>query len=1034
MTGDAHMPFALIGESVSKRLNIEVGCEKLTCDCRRLSQSPPRSCRRKHHCDAGEEGQARAPQECHASSSGDLEAKAMLEEGRTDTSCFKDNAGVIVNNTVELKGHHRASFQEGVRGFVAEDRLKLRAALREPTCVHPFKLAVTQECDTVTATPTTMGVNGYSSSHTSLNKTVEKTLIEAQQTGYLCLSCRSLREFPASVQFDLSDTVTADLSKNRLGTVPDEVCCWSSLQKLDLYCNVIKNIPDSVIALRSLTFLNISRNYLSVLPASLCQLTELQVLLVSHNKLVSLPEEIGHMKSLMELDTSCNQLTHLPPHIGHLRSLKVLNMRRNLIVELPVELSYLVLTQLDVSGNRISVIPPELRLVTSLVTLSISDNPLTSPPAQLCTRGKVHVFKYLEMLAQREEKKKGVIAREAAEPANHPGVLPRRATVPAMLPAHNNRYRHMNGDDRTSPPPPPPPPRNLDVKPFTVENGGSYPSTPSTISPGDPNGTGSLGEEISRELYRMQRMPSSPQRTHSPQKIPPPLPTAPPPVVVKRSNSNVTQKLEVLDANRNPAPGPQSAVPAPGHIQTYRYKGCPTLAWPRARASPVKAVLMDSELPATAVLPGVAQTAYSQPTSSLVTASPTVTTGIATGPTSKTLHPHKKHGLHPPATSSTPKLKNSNPSLRGSNSSLASVASSTSSSMIPKSGAKKIARPGVGVGVGVVGSSHTLGRRTGSGFGSVRSASSLMTNSKTSGSATSAATSGHHHPPGTPKMRVVNSTSTLDRVKRSGLALVPSGTSGSGASLNHPNATMKREWEKVKAEKERLADMKKNIETRLKITLPEDLPKSLVDGVVLCHLANHIRPRAVASIHVPSPAVPKLTLAKCRKNVENFLEACRRIGIPEAEWLEPDDVVTLSTEPWDGPWTLFLLSRILGDLLTVDDDDYEEEEEEDTTFDVGFVSGGDDVDVSEDVSPTTEDFPSHYDVVFKEEEDESRKFLPTVMMSMKTRERAVMALGGWTAWVLIAFMIAVASVVLARVPVDDDVDESHFMTHDENTI
>lgn len=28
-----------------------------------------------------------------------------------------------------------------------------------------------------------------------------------------------------------------------------------------------------------------------------------------------------------------------------------------------------------------------------------------------------------------------------------------------------------------------------------------------------------------------------------------------------------------------------------------------------------------------------------------------------------------------------------------------------------------------------------------------------------------------------------------------------------------------------------------------------------MDGVVLCHLANHIRPRSVASIHVPSPAV-----------------------------------------------------------------------------------------------------------------------------------------------------------------------------------
>uniref|UniRef100_A0A8C4RYD1 Calponin-homology (CH) domain-containing protein n=1 Tax=Erpetoichthys calabaricus TaxID=27687 RepID=A0A8C4RYD1_ERPCA len=72
-----------------------------------------------------------------------------------------------------------------------------------------------------------------------------------------------------------------------------------------------------------------------------------------------------------------------------------------------------------------------------------------------------------------------------------------------------------------------------------------------------------------------------------------------------------------------------------------------------------------------------------------------------------------------------------------------------------------------------------------------------------------------------------------------------------------------------------------SIESRLKVTLPEDLGSSLMDGVVLCHLVNHIRPRSVASIHVPSPAVPKLSMAKCRRNVENFLEACRKMGVPE---------------------------------------------------------------------------------------------------------------------------------------------------------
>lgn len=54
-----------------------------------------------------------------------------------------------------------------------------------------------------------------------------------------------------------------------------------------------------------------------------------------------------------------------------------------------------------------------------------------------------------------------------------------------------------------------------------------------------------------------------------------------------------------------------------------------------------------------------------------------------------------------------------------------------------------------------------------------------------------------------------------------------------------------------------------NLESRLKVLLPDDVGAALMDGVVLCHLANHIRPRSVGSIHVPSPAVVSLTNFKC---------------------------------------------------------------------------------------------------------------------------------------------------------------------------
>ncbi|KMR04571.1 leucine-rich repeat and calponin-like proteiny domain-containing protein 3 protein [Lasius niger] len=93
--------------------------------------------------------------------------------------------------------------------------------------------------------------------------------------------------------------------------------------------------------------------------------------------------------------------------------------------------------------------------------------------------------------------------------------------------------------------------------------------------------------------------------------------------------------------------------------------------------------------------------------------------------------------------------------------------------------------------------------------------------------------------------------------------------------------TMRREFERAKEEADLIEQLRNHIETRLKMALPEDLAPALTDGVVLCHLANHVRPRSVASIHVPSPAVPKLTMARCRRNVDNFLEACRKIGVDE---------------------------------------------------------------------------------------------------------------------------------------------------------
>ncbi|XP_069496213.1 leucine-rich repeat and calponin homology domain-containing protein 1 isoform X2 [Ambystoma mexicanum] len=106
-----------------------------------------------------------------------------------------------------------------------------------------------------------------------------------------------------------------------------------------------------------------------------------------------------------------------------------------------------------------------------------------------------------------------------------------------------------------------------------------------------------------------------------------------------------------------------------------------------------------------------------------------------------------------------------------------------------------------------------------------------------------------------------------------------------------PQFTMRRKLEQMREEKELMEHLRESIEGRLKICLPEDLGSALMDGVVLCHLVNHIRPRSVGSIHVPSPAVPKLSMAKCRRNVENFLDACRKMGVPEEKLCLPHHIL-----------------------------------------------------------------------------------------------------------------------------------------------
>ncbi|CAI9576097.1 unnamed protein product, partial [Staurois parvus] len=189
-----------------------------------------------------------------------------------------------------------------------------------------------------------------------------------------------------------------DLSRNRLSEIPAEICHYVSLESLNLYQNCIRYVPEATLNLQALTFINLSRNQLTSLPGHVCNLP-LKVLVASNNKLDSLPEEIGLLRHLTELDVSCNEIQTIPTQIGKLESLRDLNIRRNHLLQLPEGLADLPLVRLDFSCNKVTSIPVCYRNLRHLQSIILDNNPLQSPPAQICIKGKIHIFKYLNIEA-----------------------------------------------------------------------------------------------------------------------------------------------------------------------------------------------------------------------------------------------------------------------------------------------------------------------------------------------------------------------------------------------------------------------------------------------------------------------------------------------------------------------------------------------------------------------------------------------------------------------------------------------------------
>ncbi|XP_076603128.1 leucine-rich repeat and calponin homology domain-containing protein 1 isoform X3 [Chaetodon auriga] len=680
------------------------------------------------------------------------------------------------------------------------------------------------------------------------NRGLERALEEAAASGVLNLSSRKLKEFPrTAANHDLTDTVEADLSKNRLADIPSEVCHLVALEILNLYHNCVRTIPDSIISLQSLTSLNLSRNQLASLPACLCGLP-LRVLNASNNKLVSLPETIGQLHSLMELDISCNEITALPRHIGRLKALRELNVRRNLLCVLPEDLADLPLVKFDFSCNKVSTIPVCYRKMKQLQALQLENNPLQSPPAQICIKGKIHIFKYLSIEACRSEKMPDSLYLPVMERLNLS--QPTTGSVEDMEQQKkqdsDSGVGSDNGDKRLSATEPSDEDSfslNVPMSHITEEEAISKDNSSEHItSLTDPNSDSvRLIEESPMEakrdqfIYRDSALSTNfinyiKGRTAA--DLDEPLRIEEDSHWPIEQVSKVTEGTELHIDMINQLKEAVELLQDPSRVNTERNDLSGVQLYPVEMVSVEESLNgQDSDDDVTTMKQHMEEGGYEfQKKRQMILEKARFEAQLAC----------REYEWHM--------------SIKQDDRSPASGPSSFSS---PVFGLKPRSAPPT-----LPCSPPSLCLEP-----SLLSQASLLDRD----------TSSSHDDDGMHNRVFLRSHKSLESVD--------------------PQFTMRRKMEQLREELELMEQLRDSIESRLKVVLPEDLGSSLMDGIVLCHLANHIRPRSVASIHVPSPAVPKLSMAKCRRNVENFLDACRKIGVPESSLCSPYDIIQCRLQP-----------------------------------------------------------------------------------------------------------------------------------------
>ncbi|XP_061171526.1 leucine-rich repeat and calponin homology domain-containing protein 2-like isoform X5 [Saccostrea echinata] len=842
----------------------------------------------------------------------------------------------------------------------------------------------------------------------TVSRPLDRIFDDAQHTGEIILCGRKLKEYPKIAgKYDLVDTVSIDLSKNRFTEIPPEIFEYRSAECLNCYHNAIKFVPEALLQLQNLTHLCLSRNQLTVIPPFIKCLQALEVFLASHNKLVSLPEEIGELKRLMEIDVSCNEISHLPSQIGDLKSMQCLNVRRNLLIELPLELSKLHLRKLDFSSNKISTIPTAFRKIETLEEMILDHNPLTMPPAHVCIKGKRHIMKLLQIEAIKEEQKRDndaemkKLVRKSMPPQN---------SIPAEEfmtdPSQEKWKRHtvlsndsgysttdslekigwspnvsealsqwQHGDSSAykgvvaNGPEIDPPRRGLESRPPPINTAYSGPNTnqfsPKTPTPGYPPTElspppGELSpqspltpvtprmpisasdqafseNEFSRELNRQKveyerkkktaeqlRIQQEEEERETRRKAAQKIQEEQKALLEKQWQDSRTNEAVKVEENRRPEKKqeePKALLPRPEQEVNKGSQDARRSVENKQPNQTTNSVNKEEQKPTNVPLRRQGSDSNQNPTSNPSTAKPSGAKTGASGAHSSTSRIKKpvSRGIpvlrHKPGSTvnggNSPGISPS-PSPRSSLGSTGTNSPSSSTSSLHKIGDK---------GGPATRRTKTTATTPSSGRGAAggeRSNVPPPTPVRSSSNRPSTGSSqedgkpgkGGRTTPGEDKRQVQKNAVNSLIAKRDDKKTPPNPplrtsygaasrrSAGSGSAMrvidsykDDGNFTLRRQEERMKEEAEQLNRLRMTIEKRLKVTLPDNLPESLRDGVLLCQFANNIRPRSVLSIHVPSPAVPKLTMAKCRKNVENFLEACRKVGVGKEQICSSQDIL-----------------------------------------------------------------------------------------------------------------------------------------------